>query len=109
MASKMTFERFCRDYIPAHPELKLGSDEMSPSEFAKVAKEHGERLGFTFSDSEIQAVLGEHRAIRRQVGQLGGEVKASANGTAMCWQGALRTDEPVDVDWLVIKGVTAKR
>jgi len=109
MPTKMTFEKFCRDYIPAHPELKLGTDEMSPSDFAKVAKEHGAQLGFSFSDAEIQAVLGEHRAVRRQIADLGAEVKASANGTAMCWSGALRTDEPVDADWLVIKGVSAKK
>jgi hypothetical protein len=108
MASKLTFEKFCREYIPTHPELKLETDEMTPSEFAKVAKEHGQQLGFTFSDAEIQAVLGEHRAVRRQVAELGGEVKGSANGTAMCWHRALRTDEPLDADWLVITATPAK-
>jgi hypothetical protein len=105
---KMTFEKFCRDYIPEHPELKLGTDEMSPSEFAQVALEEGRRLGFTFSEAEIQAVLGEHRRVRRQLADLGAVAKASANGTAMCYNGAMRTDEPVDADWLVIKGSVRK-
>ena len=108
MAKKMTFEKFCRDYIPDHPELKLGTDDMSPTEFAKVAKEEGNKLGFTFTDAEIQSVLGEHRAVRLQIGNLGAEVKASANGTAMCWSGAIRSDEAVDADWLVIKGSIEK-
>jgi hypothetical protein len=106
---KMTFEKFCRDYIPAHPELGLETDDMSPSEFAKVAKEEGDKLGFSFTESEIQAVLGEHRAVRRQIANLGAVAKASANGTAMCWHDALRTDEPVDADWLEIKAASKKR
>jgi hypothetical protein len=105
-SKKMTFEKFCRNYIPEHPELNLGTDDMSPSEFAKVAKEEGAKVGFTFSDAEIQEVLGEHRDVRRQVANLGASIKASANGTAMCWQGAVRTDEPVDADWLTIKGIS---
>jgi hypothetical protein len=102
---KMTFEKFCRDYIPAHPELKLGTDDMSPSEFAKVAKEQGDKLGFSFSDVEIQMVLGEHRAVRRQIANMGGTVKASVNGTAMCFSifQPARTDEPLDADWLIIR------
>jgi hypothetical protein len=100
---KMTFEKFCRDYIPTHPELNLATDNMSPSEFAKVAKDEGDKLGFNFTESEIQAVLGEHRAVRRQLANLGSVAKASANGTAMCWHDAMRTDEPVEADWLEIK------
>src|SRR5262245_23821908 len=93
---RMTFERFCRDYIPTHPELKLGEDDMSPTEFAKVAKEQGQRLGFHFSEAEIQAVLGEHRKVRKEIADLGAAAKASANGTAMCYNGAIRTEEPID-------------
>jgi hypothetical protein len=106
---KMTFEKFCRNYIPAHPELGLDTDDLSPSEFAKVALEEGRKLGFSFTESEIQDVLGEHRQLRRQVADLGGAVKASANGTAMCWQGAIQTDEPIDADWLVIKAEPTER
>lgn len=103
-AEKMTFERFCRDYIPEHPELGLETDDMSPSAFAKVALEEGRKLGFAFTEGEIQSVLGEHRRLRREIANVGAEVKASANGTAMCWQhGAIRTDDPIDADWLVIK------
>lgn len=105
---KMTFEKFCRDYIPAHPELKLGTDTLSPTEFAKVAAEEGHKLGFTFSEAEIWSVLGEHRQARRAVADLGGSVKASANGTAMCWSGAIRTEDPIEADWLVIKGTVQK-
>jgi hypothetical protein len=105
---KMTFEKFCRDYIPEHPELKLGTDDMSPTEFAQVALEEGRKLGFNFTEAEIQAVLGEHRRVRRQLVDLGAVAKASANGTAMCYNGALRTDEPVEADWLVIKGTVRK-
>lgn len=105
-AKKMTFERFCRDYIPEHPELDLGDDDLSPTEFASVALEEGRKLGFKFSEAEIQSVLGEHREVRRRVADFGGAVKASANGTAMCWQhDAARTDDPVDADWLVIKAI----
>jgi hypothetical protein len=107
--SKMTFEKFCRDYIPAHPELKLERDNLSPTAFAKVAAEEGQKLGFTFSESEIWAVLGEHRQARRTVADLGGSVKASANGTAMCWSGDIRTEDPIEADWLVIKGVNEKK
>jgi hypothetical protein len=106
--SKMTFERFCRDYIPDHPELKLGTDDLSPTEFAQIALEQGRKLGFAFTESEIQAVLGEHRAARRTIADLGAVAKASANGTAMCYNGAWRTDDPIDADWLVIKGVKEK-
>ncbi len=106
---KMTFEKFCRDYIPTHPELKLGTDDMSPTEFAKVALDEGRKLGFSFTEAEIQSVLGEHRQVRRKIADLGAVAKASANGTAMCYQGAMRTDDPVDADWLVIKGVTEKK
>ena len=103
-ADKMTFERFCRDYIPDHPELGLETDNMSPSTFAKVALEEGRKLGFSFTETEIQSVLGEQRRLRREIANFGGEIKASANGTAMCWQhGAIRTDDPIDADWLVIK------
>src|SRR4051794_29580521 len=104
--SKMTFEKFCRDYIPAHPELGLGTDNLSPTEFAKVAVEVGNKLGFSFTDTEIWALLGEHRQARRTVANLGGTVKASVNGTAMCYSGVVRTDDPIDADWLVIKGVS---
>jgi len=106
---KMTFERFCRNYIPEHPELKLGTDDLSPSEFAKVAQDTGRKLGFSFSDAEIEAVLGEHRAVRRQFRDLGAVAKASANGTAMCYHGAMRTDDPVDADWLVIKASVERK
>jgi hypothetical protein len=106
---RMTFEKFCRDYIPEHPELKLGTDELSTSEFAQVALEEGRKLGFSFSEAEIQTVLGEHRQVRRQIADLGATAKASANGTAMCYQGAMRTDDPVEADWLVIKGAQEKR
>jgi hypothetical protein len=106
---KMTFEKFCRDYIPEHPELGLGTDELSPSEFAQVAREEGRKLGFAFTEAEIQDVLGQHRQVRRQIADLGSAVKASANGTAMCYQGAMRTDDPVEADWLVIKGVREGR
>jgi len=104
----MTFERFCRDYIPAHPELKLGTDEMSPAEFSKIALDEGKKLGFNFTEREIETVIGEHRAVRRQIADLGAAVKASANGTAMCYNGALRTDDPIDANWLVIKASKAK-
>ena len=100
--SKMTFEKFCRDYIPEHPELNLAEDNMSPTEFAKVAQEEGKKLGFHFSDAEIWSLLGQHREVRRQIADLGAAAKASANGTAMCWNGARRTDEAVDADWLTI-------
>ena len=103
---KMTFEKFLRDYIPKHPELGLETDELSPSEFAKVAMEHGNKLGFSFSEGEIWSVLGEHLQTRQKIADLGATVKASANGTAMCWNGGMRTDEVVDADWLVI---TAKK
>jgi hypothetical protein len=103
-SKKMTFEKFCRDYIPDHPELGLATDDMSPSEFAKVALEHGRKLGFAFTEAEIESVLGEHRRLRREVAAIGGEIKASANGTAMCNIGWFRTDEAIDADWLVIKG-----
>jgi hypothetical protein len=106
---KMTFEKFCRNYIPEHPELNLGTDDLSPTEFAKVAIDEGRKLGFSFSDAEIQAVLGEHRKVRQMVADLGGVVKASANGTAMCNAGVARTDDPIDADWLVIKGVSEKK
>lgn len=101
----MTFEKFCRNYIPAHPELGLGEDNMSPTEFANVALEHGQRLGFNFTEAEIWTVLGEHRDVRRRIASLGGAVKASANGTAMCNQSGsiTRTDDPVDADWLEIR------
>lgn len=101
----MTFERFCRNYIPEHPELELGEDNMSPSEFATVAQEEGRKLGFTFTEAEIWSVLGEHRDVRRRIAMLGGAVKASANGTAMCNQSGsiARTDDPVDADWLEIR------
>lgn len=102
---RMTFEKFCRDYIPDHPELNLGEDNMSPTEFANVALEEGRRLGFNFTEAEIWSVLGEHREVRRRVAMLGGAVKASANGTAMCNQSGsiARTDDPVDADWLEIR------
>jgi hypothetical protein len=101
----MTFERFCRDYIPEHPELNLGEDTMSPTEFANVALEQGRKLGFNFTEAEIWSVLGEHRDVRRRIANLGGAVKASANGTAMCNQSGsiARTDDPVDADWLEIR------
>ncbi|MGW4029833.1 hypothetical protein ACWEFL_11000 [Streptomyces sp. NPDC004838] len=108
-AEKMTFEKFCRDYIPKHPELGLGTDELSTSEFTKVAIEEGRKLGFSFSEAEVQAVLGEHREVRLQVANLGGEIKASANGTAMCWQGHITTDEPIAADWLVIRSDPTER
>lgn len=106
---KMTFERFCRDYIPAHPELNLGEDDMSATAFARVAKKHGKELGFQFSDAEIQSVLGEHRRVRKQITDLGAAAKASANGTAMCYNGAIRTDDPIDADWLVISAKPRRR
>ncbi len=105
---KMTFERFCRNYIPEHPELNLAEDDMSPSEFAKVAQAQGQKLGFHFSDAEIWALLGEHRDVRRKIADLGAAAKASANGTAMCWQGSIRTDEPIDADWLSISAKTTR-
>ncbi|GAA2767629.1 hypothetical protein GCM10010103_66710 [Streptomyces paradoxus] len=108
-SEKMTFEKFCRDYIPEHPELGLGTDELSPSEFAKVALEEGRKLGFAFTESEIQAVLGEHRRVRKEIANLGASVKASANGTAMCWHGGITTEEPIDADWLVIKAEQPER
>jgi hypothetical protein len=108
-SAKMTFDKFCRNYIPEHPELNLGTDDLSPSEFAKIALEQGRKLGFSFSEAEIQAVLGEHRAVRRQIRDLGAVAKASANGTAMCYQGAMRTDDPIDENWLVIKASVQKK
>jgi hypothetical protein len=106
---RMTFESFCWEYIPQHPELNLQEDDLSPTEFAKVALDEGRKLGFHFTEAEIQDVLGEHRQARRRVFDLGGAVKASANGTAMCYNGGMRTDDLVDADWLVIKGIREER
>ncbi len=63
----MTFEKFCRNYIPDHPELKLGTDDLSSTEFAKVALDEGRKLGFSLTEAEIQAVLGEHPQVRRKI------------------------------------------
>jgi hypothetical protein len=107
--SKKAFKEFCTKYIPTHPELGLKTDKMNPEEFAKVAVEKGPKAGFKFTTAEVDAVLGLHRETRRNVFDLGGSVKASVNGTAMCWQrGTIGTD-PVEVDWLVIKGTIKRR
>jgi hypothetical protein len=54
-------------------------------------------------------VLGVHAATRRTVTDLGGSVKASVNGTAMCYNGGIVTSDPADNDWLVIKGVVKRQ
>ena len=65
---KMTFKKFCHNYIPHHPELKLGADDLTPTEeFAKVALNEGRKLGFSFTEGEIQAVLREHPQVRRKI------------------------------------------
>lgn len=107
--SKKAFKEFCLEYIPHHPELGLKTDKMKPEQFAKVAVEKGPKAGFKFTKAEVDSVLGLHSSARRTVFDLGGEVKASANGTAMCWaKGAIGTD-PADADWMVIKGTIRKR
>jgi len=107
--SKKAFNDFCGKYIPQHPELRLKTDKLKPEQFAKVAMEVGPKAGFKFTKAEVDAVLGTHRAVRRQVTDLGGSVKASVNGTAMCYNGGLVTTDPADVDWLVIKGVVKRK
>jgi hypothetical protein len=107
--SKKAFNEFCAKYIPQHPELRLRTDKLNLKQFAKVAMDVGPKAGFKFTKAEVDAVLGAHRAARRQVTDLGGSVKASVNGTAMCYNGGLVTDDPADVDWLVIKGVVKRK
>jgi hypothetical protein len=107
--SKKAFQEFCTEYIPTHPELGLKTDKLSPEDFAKVAVEKGPKAGFKFTKAEVDAVLGVHRSARRTVFDLGGEVKASANGTAMCWQRGAIGSDPADADWLVIKGTIKRR
>jgi hypothetical protein len=107
--SKKAFNDFCANYIPKHPELRLKTDQLNPAQFAKVALDVGPTAGFKFTKAEVDAVLGAHRAARRQVTDLGGSVKASVNGTAMCYNGGLVTTDPADADWLVIKGVVRRK
>jgi hypothetical protein len=102
--SKKEFNKFCNEYIPKHPELRLRTDKLDPKEFTKVALAEGRKAGFSFTKADIDAVLGQHRTIRKQVTDLGGAVKASVNGTAMCYNGGIVTDDPADADWLVITG-----
>jgi hypothetical protein len=107
--SKKAFNEFCAEYIPKHAELRLKTDKLNVKEFTKVALDEGRKAGFSFTKADIDAVLGQHRQVRREVTDLGGSVKASVNGTAMCYNGGLVTDDPADADWLVIKGTVKQQ
>ncbi len=107
--TKKAFNDFCATYIPTHPELRLKTDKLSPEKFAAVALQVGPKAGFKFTKADVAAVLGDHKAARRKVTDLGGSVKASVNGTAMCYNGGVVTSDPADADWLVIKGTVKRR
>jgi hypothetical protein len=114
--SKDNFNKFCTEYIPQHPELGLGTDNMTPDAFAKVALVEGPKAGFSFTKSEIDEVFGAMRQAQLSDNQLdavsGGAMatgllssahKASVNGTAMCYSSGA-TSEEADTDWMFIKG-----
>ena len=107
--AKKDFNKFCSEYIPKHPELRLKTDKLNTKEFAKIALAVGPKAGFKFTKADIDAVLGAHRKVRTEVADFGGSVKASVNGTAMCYNGGWVTEDPADADWLVIKGAVKKK
>ena len=56
--SRSELERFCSEYLPAHPELKLKSNAQGDREkAAKGLALAGKAAGYDFSEAEILAVF----------------------------------------------------
>jgi len=56
--SRTELERFCNEYLPAHPELKLEINARGDRQrLAKALVTAGKEAGFDFSEAEIHEVF----------------------------------------------------